>query len=215
MKTLRPAISRLGRRRSLGEAGRWRGEGRVDSLLGRRHGVVISIWTASEPGRHLRRRLSSHLWHATHTAHAHPLSRIHQRSGTLRHVPIQQQLRRHLLHLGLDVVFLGLSSQHALGLIAMPLALTVLLVGVLHADVLVHEVLRVHVCDCVVAGLEVGVGDEAVALGEAGFVAGDLGRGDEGAEAREGFVEGLFVDEGVEVADEELGAYFNGLLLVC
>lgn len=97
----------------------------------------------------------------------------------------------------------------------MSLALAVLLVRVLHADILVHEVLGVHVCDGVVGGLEVGVGDEAVAFGEAGFVAGDLGRRDQGAEAGEGFVEGLFVDEGVEVADEELGADFDCFLLVC
>jgi hypothetical protein len=37
----------------------------------------------------------------------------------------------------------------------------------------------------------------------------------QGAEAGEGVVQGLFVDEGVEVADEELGAYFDGFLLVC
>jgi len=95
------------------------------------------------------------------------------------------------------------------------LALAVLLVGVLDADVLVHEVLAVHVRDGVIGGLEVGVGHEAVVLREAVLgVARDLGRGDERAEAREGVVEGLFVDERVEVADEEVGAYFDRLLLV-
>ena len=56
----------------------------------------------------------------------------------------------------------------------MAFALAVLLVGVLDGDVFVHEVLVVHVGDGVVGGFEVGVGDEAVAFGEVGFVAGDL-----------------------------------------
>jgi hypothetical protein len=37
----------------------------------------------------------------------------------------------------------------------------------------------------------------------------------ESAEAGEGVVEGFFVDERVEVADEELSAYFDGFLFVC
>ena len=37
----------------------------------------------------------------------------------------------------------------------------------------------------------------------------------EGAKAAEGIVEHSFVDHGVEVADEELSAHFDGLLFVC
>jgi hypothetical protein len=80
-------------------------------------------------------------------------------------------------------VFLGLAGEHALGLVAVALALAVLFVGVLYADVLIHEVLSVHVGDSVVGGLEVGVGDEAIALREARLIARDLGRLDQGAEA--------------------------------
>lgn len=65
----------------------------------------------------------------------------------------------------------------------MSLALAVFLVCVLHRDVFVHEELPVHVGDGVVGGFEVGVGYESVALGQSGFVARDLGRRDEGAEA--------------------------------
>jgi hypothetical protein len=128
---------------------------------------------------------------------------------------VEEELRGDLLDIGEDVVLLCLGGEHALSDVAMAFALAVLLVGILHADVLVHEVLAVHVGDGVVGGLEGGVGDEAVALGEPGLVAGDLWRLDERAEARECVVEGLLVDEGVQVADEELSSDFDGLLLVC
>lgn len=111
-------------------------------------------------------------------------------------------------------MLLGLGGEHPLGLVAVALALAVLLVRVLHADVLIHEELAVHVVDGIVAGLEAAVADEAVALAQAVVVAGDLGRGDEGAEAAEGVVEDLLVNHGVQVADEELGADLEGLLLV-
>jgi hypothetical protein len=67
-----------------------------------------------------------------------------------------------------------LCSEHSLCLIAVAVAFAVLLVGVLDRDVLIHEVLVMHVGDRVVGGLKVGVGYEAVAFGEIGFVAGDL-----------------------------------------
>lgn len=125
-----------------------------------------------------------------------------------------EESRRHGLRLDGDVVLLGLGGQHALGVVAVSLALAVLLVGVLDADVLVHEELAVHVVDGVVAGLEGAVADEAVALAEPVVVAGDLGGRDEGAEATEGIVQDLLVDHGVQVADEQLGADLEGLLLV-
>lgn len=128
---------------------------------------------------------------------------------------IQQQLRRHLLSFRQHIVFLRLASQHPLRLITVSLALAVLLVGVLHRDLLVREVLPVHVRNRVVGGFERGVRDEAVALGETGLVARDLGRCLEGPEAGEGVVERLLVDEEVQAADEELGAYFDWFLLVC
>ena len=108
-----------------------------------------------------------------------------------------------------------LRGEHALCFVAVALALAVFLIGVLHADVLVHEVLAVHVGYGIIGGFEVGVGDKAVAFGEGSFVAGDFWRGEERAEARECVVEGFFVNHGVEVADEELGAYFDCFCLVC
>jgi len=55
----------------------------------------------------------------------------------------------------LHVVLLRLSCQHALRLVTVALSLSILLVGVLHTDLLVHEILSVHVCDCIVGGIEV------------------------------------------------------------
>jgi hypothetical protein len=75
---------------------------------------------------------------------------------------------------GLYAVGFCLCSEHSLCLIAVAVAFAVLLVGVLDRDVLIHEVLVMHVGDRVVGGLKVGVGYEPVAFGEIGFVAGDL-----------------------------------------
>lgn len=73
-----------------------------------------------------------------------------------------------------------------------------------------------HVCDCVVGGVEGGVGEEGVPLGQGGGgVAGDLWGGEEGAEAGEGVVEGVFVEVGGEVAEEEVCADVEGFLFVC
>ena len=66
---------------------------------------------------------------------------------------------------GLHAVGFCLCGEHAFGLVAVALALTVFLVGVLDGDVLVHEVLVVHVGNGVVGRFEVAVGDEAVAFG--------------------------------------------------
>ena len=96
---------------------------------------------------------------------------------------VHEELCGDLLDLGDNVVFLCLGGEHALCFITMALALPVLLVGILYADVLVHQILTVHVGDGVVRGLEVGVGHEAVTLGQASLVAGDLGRLHERAEA--------------------------------
>jgi hypothetical protein len=65
---------------------------------------------------------------------------------------------------GEDAVGLGLRGEHALGWVAVALALAVLFVGVLHADGAVEQGLAVHVCDGVVGGVEGGVGEEGVPL---------------------------------------------------
>ena len=96
---------------------------------------------------------------------------------------VHEELCGDLLDLGDNVVFLCLGGEHALCFITMALALPVLLVGILYADVLVHQILTVHVGDGVVRGLEGGIGDKAVALGEAGLITRDLGSLDERAEA--------------------------------
>lgn len=110
------------------------------------------------------------------------------------------------LHCGSHAVGLRLLGQHALCFVAVAGSLAVFLVGVLHGDLLAHHVLAVHVRDGGIRGVEVGVGNKAVPLRDVEFIAGDLGGGDELAEAQEGVVEGALVDHGVEVADEELGA---------
>ena len=66
----------------------------------------------------------------------------------------------------LDAVLFCLGGEHAFGFVAVALAFAVFLVGVLDGDFLVHEVLPAHVLDRVVRGAEVGVGNEAVALGQ-------------------------------------------------
>jgi hypothetical protein len=46
-----------------------------------------------------------------------------------------------------NIVFPSLRGQRSLGLITMSLSFTILLVGVLHRNLLVHEVLTVHIGD--------------------------------------------------------------------
>lgn len=97
----------------------------------------------------------------------------------------------------------------------MTFTLAVFLVRVLNGYVIVHEVLPVHVCDCIVRGLKIGVRHEAVAFRETIFgVASNFGGGDEGAKAGERVVEGLLINHGVKVTNEELGADFDRFLLI-
>ena len=107
-----------------------------------------------------------------------------------------------------------LCSEHTLCLVAVSFSLAVLLVGVLHRDVLVHEVLIVHVGNGIVRGFEVGVGYEAIAFGEVGFIAGKLGLSYERTETAKGVVKHSLVDHGVEVANEEFSTHFDGFLFV-
>jgi len=58
------------------------------------------------------------------------------------------------------------------------------------------------------------VGDKAVAFAEPGFIPCDFGGDWRAPKREEGVVEGFFVDEGVQVAYEELGAYFTGFCLL-
>jgi hypothetical protein len=74
----------------------------------------------------------------------------------------------------LDAVRFGLGGEHSFGLVAVALALAVLFVRVLHRDLLVHQVLAVHVGDGVVGSFKVGKGDEAVTFGEVVFIPSDL-----------------------------------------
>jgi hypothetical protein len=78
------------------------------------------------------------------------------------------------LALWLDIVLAGLRSQHSLGFVAVSLALSVLFIGVLDRDLLVHKVLAVHASDCAVGGFKVCKRDEAVALGQIRIVSGNL-----------------------------------------
>ena len=62
-------------------------------------------------------------------------------------------------------MFPCLRCQHSLRLITMSLSLTILFVGILHRNLLVHEILTVHIGNGRVGGLEIGEGDETVTLG--------------------------------------------------
>jgi len=125
-----------------------------------------------------------------------------------------KQVCRQRLHSGGDSVSLGLLRQHALGFVSVAFALAVLLVSVLHRNLLVHNVLAMHAGNGGVGRLEVAEGDETVALGQVGLVAGNLGGVDQGPETAKGVVERLLVNHGVKVADEELGADLDVALLV-
>jgi hypothetical protein len=53
-------------------------------------------------------------------------------------------------------MFPSLRGQRSLGLITMSLSLAILLVGVLHRHLLVHEILTIHIGNGSVGGFEVG-----------------------------------------------------------
>lgn len=63
-------------------------------------------------------------------------------------------------------MFPSLRGQRSLGLITMSLSLAILFVRILHGNLLIHEVLAVHIGNCCVRGLEIGKGDESIALGQ-------------------------------------------------
>ena len=78
------------------------------------------------------------------------------------------------LMLDLDVVFACLSCQHTLRLITVTLSLSILLVSVLYTDLLVHEILSVHVRDRIIGSVEVCERDKSVALGQVRIIACNL-----------------------------------------
>lgn len=125
-----------------------------------------------------------------------------------------EKLGGHWVDRDVDVVLSSLVGKLALGSVAVAFAFAILLVRVLDSDLAVHQELAVHLRDGVVRRLESGEADEAVALAEVVLVACHLGRADEGTEAGEGFVEHFFVHQRVQVANEELGADLDRLLLV-
>ena len=126
-----------------------------------------------------------------------------------------EQMGWQRLDSGCYAMCLGLFREHAFCFVSVALALSVLLVRVLNGDLLAHHVLAVHAGNGCIRRVEVAKGDEAVALGQAVFVAGHLGGHCEGAELAKGVVKRLLVDHCVEVADKQLGANVDVLLLVC
>jgi hypothetical protein len=49
----------------------------------------------------------------------------------------------------------GLGSEHPFGRITMSVTLAIFLVGVLHGYLLIHEILAVHVGNCIIGSLKV------------------------------------------------------------
>jgi hypothetical protein len=89
---------------------------------------------------------------------------IHGRNDGGRSATVEEELGWNLLDLRDNIVLLRLRGKHTFSIITMPLAFAVLLVGVLYADILVHEILAVHVGDSVVRSLESRVGHKSVAF---------------------------------------------------
>lgn len=125
-----------------------------------------------------------------------------------------KECRWHRLAFDGDIVLLRLSSKHTLCFVSMPLSLAVFLVGVLDANILVHEVLAIHVVDGIVTGIETAVADETVSLAQPIIVSCHLRGCDQVAKATEGIVEDLFVDHGIQVSNKELRTNLQRLLFV-
>jgi hypothetical protein len=95
-----------------------------------------------------------------------------------------------------------------------PLSLAVLLKGIGDRNGPVAEILPVHGLNRSVGGLKAGIVNERKALGVAGIgIALYLGRGENDAKCREGVVEQLLVHLWVQVADEDVGAHIQILLM--
>ena len=127
-------------------------------------------WTAGTTGRRSEpdwpRRRDTRGQGRVESARGH--DRWGHGSGGLRRRSLAGGLQKRGWHgLGLDgdIVFLGLGSQHSLGLVSVTLALAVLLECKLNGDGLVHEVLTVHGFNGLVGGFEGIIRDETVAFG--------------------------------------------------
>jgi len=66
-----------------------------------------------------------------------------------------KELRVEWLMLDLDIIFPCLSCQHTLRFVTVTLSLSIFLVSVLYTDLLVHEILSMHVCNRIVGSIEV------------------------------------------------------------
>lgn len=96
----------------------------------------------------------------------------------------------------------------------MSLAFGVLLEGVGHRDGPVAKVLAIHGLDGGVGRIKASKVDEGIALGVARvWVSHDLGRLENDAKGAEGVVEEFLVDLGVEIANEDVCAHVQILVM--
>jgi hypothetical protein len=151
-EALRPAIATLTRRRSCGEAS-WRGGEWCTELRGRSR---LYRW-----------------WNGLVTPVGR--SKSDRSGGRLSHAPKHWAAEGNGGGSGLDTVGFSLSGKHSFRLVTVSLTLSVLLVRVLDRDLLVHEVLAVHVGNGIIGRFKVGERNEPIALGQVRFVAGHLG----------------------------------------
>jgi hypothetical protein len=87
---------------------------------------------------------------------------------------LREKLRRQRLYWQLHIVYPRLGGEHSLSLITVPFSFAVFLVGVLHRNLLVHQILAVHVRDGVVRRFEFGKRNESVALGQVCIISSNL-----------------------------------------
>lgn len=107
-----------------------------------------------------------------------------------------------------------LGSQQPLCSRAVPLAFGILLEGVRDGDGPVAQVLSIHGLNGGVGGIEAGEVDEGVALGVARVgVPHDLRGLQDDSKGAEGVVQQLLVDLRVQVADEDVGAHVQVLVV--
>lgn len=113
-------------------------------------------------------------------------------------------------------VSLGLFSKHTLGFVSMSLALAIFLIRVLNCDLFGHDVLVVHAGDGRIRGLEIAVGDETVTFRRGcDFIARNLWRIHQWSESTECVVQSLLVYTWIKIANEQLCANLDILLLIC
>lgn len=151
----RATVTSLGRRGTGGKTG---GRRRQRGGLDRSAALLVRGRDALVVGR--RRETSGSGRRGRAGAVEHGSGGAGSRKGRLL-----EELRGQRLGGRLDTVLASFRREGTLGSVTMALTLAVLLVGVLDADLLVHEVLAVHVRNGIIRGLKRREGDEAVALG--------------------------------------------------